>query len=147
MRKFILDTNLYVFAFRNVASAAELTNFLATFTPSTYLSSIVLHELLVGANTPAKSRDIQERVALPLVRIGRVITPSHGAWQTSGEAIARMAAKEKRNLRTVPKSLVNDFLLAASCREAGATLITDNIADFEGIRRYLAFEFEAPWPS
>lgn len=146
MKKFVLDTNLYVYAFRSTDHAEALKAYFASYTPSTYLSSVVLHELLVGSNTPRKVREIHELIAQPLVRTGRLITPSHGAWQTSGEAIGRMAAKERRDLRSIAKSLVNDYLLAASCREAGATLITNNVSDFEGIVRYLKFEFQAPWP-
>ena len=53
MRKYVLDTNLYVNvrAFRSEEGAAELERYYADFTPNTYLSSIVLHELLVGAST------------------------------------------------------------------------------------------------
>jgi len=61
-------------------------------------------------------------------------------------AIAAMARKEAREVRSLPTSLVNDFLLAASCREAGATLLTDNTADFEMIRKYLRHEHMPPWP-
>jgi predicted nucleic acid-binding protein len=146
VRKYVLDTNLYVQAFRNEERAGELRDYYAAFTPSTYLSSVVLHELLVGANTEAKHRAIMETLGLPLRRAGRVITPSHGAWQSSAEALARMARKEKRDLRTVPKSLVNDYLLAASCRESGATLVSENVADFEVVKRYIPFAYMAPWP-
>jgi predicted nucleic acid-binding protein len=146
VKKYVLDTNLYVQAFRSEEGARQLSEYYAAFTPSTYLSSIVLHELLVGANTEAKHRSVMETLALPLGRAGRVITPSHAAWVASAEALARMARREKRDLRSVPKSLVNDYLLAASCREAGATLITDNVADFKVARRYLRFEYMAPWP-
>jgi predicted nucleic acid-binding protein len=146
VRKYVLDANLYVQAFRSEEGARHLSEYYAAFTPSTYLSSIVLHELLVGANTEAKHRSIMETLGLPLGRAGRVLTPTHAAWVKSAEALARMARREKRDLRSVPKSLVNDYLLAASCREAGATLITDNIADFKVARRYLRFEYMALWP-
>jgi predicted nucleic acid-binding protein len=147
VKKYVLDTNLYIRAFRSVDGARELRNFYEAFAPSTYLSSIVLHELLVGANTEAKNRAIQDTLAQPLRRDRRVITPSHGAWQTSAEAIARMTRKDKRDLRSVPKSLIHDYLLAASCREAGATLVTDNVGDFAAIRRHIRFEYEAAWPT
>lgn len=147
MRKFVLDTNLYIYAFRSVAGAKELAHFLTAFGPAAHLSSVVLHELLVGAKTPAKSDEIRKRVAGPLERAGRVVTPTHGAWETAADAIARMARVEKRDLRSVPKSLVNDYLLAASCREAGVTLITRDVADFAEIRRHFTFDFVEAWPA
>lgn len=147
MKKYVLDTNLYVRAFRSDEGAAELERYYAHFTPNTHLSSIVLHELLVGASTAEKTRQIRENLVGPLARAGRVITPSHSAWEQAGVAIAAMARQEGRNLRRVAKSLVNDFLLAASCRESGMVLITDNAADFELIRKYLKHEFVPAWPS
>lgn len=147
MKKYVLDTNLYIRAFRSREGADALQQYLLTFTPNTYLSSIVLHEVLVGANTPAKAREIEDRIAEPLRRVGRVITPSHDAWRLAGTAISQFAKKEKRELRSIPKSLVNDFLLAASCRENGATLLTENSTDFERISKYVAMQFEPPWPT
>ena len=145
--KYVLDTNLYVRAFRSDAGAQELTAFYTAFAPVTYLSSVVVHELLVGANTPAKARHIRDHVVGPLQRTRRIITPSHSAWEASGEAIARMVRRTKRELRTLPKSLIHDYLLAASCREVGATLVTENVADFAEIGQFLKVEFQAPWPS
>ena len=146
MKKYVLDTNLYVKAFRSQEGATELERYFTDFTPNTYLSSVVCHELLVGASTPSKVRQIREDLLGPLTRAGRVITPSHSAWDQAGSSIAAMARQESRELRSVPKSLVNDFLLAASCRESGATLVTDNTADFKLIRKYLRHEHVAPWP-
>jgi predicted nucleic acid-binding protein len=145
--KYVLDTNLYIRAFRNVAGAEELKAFYNAFAPVTYLSSVVVHELLVGANTPAKASEIRKNIVGPLERTRRVIAPSHAAWEASADAIARMARKTKRDLRTLPKSLIRDYLLAASCREAGVTLVTENAADFAEIRQYVAVDYQAPWPS
>lgn len=146
MRKYVLDTNLYVQAFRNGEAARELEEYYKVLGPITYVSSLVLHELLAGASTPAKAKDVREKLVGALIRAGRIITPSHAAWEQAGEALARMARDEPRELRTVPKSLVNDFLLAASCRESGVTLVTDNGADFALIQKYLKHSHVSPWP-
>lgn len=147
MKKYVLDTNLYIHAFRDPQYAEGLKQFFSSFAPSTFLSSVVLHELLVGANTVAKAREIDERIARPLIRVNRVITPTHAAWVLAGTAVAQMCKLHRRDLRSVPKSLIHDFLLAASLREAGATLVTGNIADFDEIARYIPVAYEAPWPS
>ncbi|MEX2049543.1 MAG: type II toxin-antitoxin system VapC family toxin [Gemmatimonadota bacterium] len=146
MRKYVLDTNLYVQAFRNADAAGELEEYYAAMGPVTFLSSLVLHELLAGSSSSAKAKEIRDELVGPLVRAGRVITPSHRAWDQAGEALARMARGEPRELRTVPKSLVNDFLLAASCRESGVTLVTDNAADFDLIQKYVKHSHRTPWP-
>jgi predicted nucleic acid-binding protein len=146
LKKYALDTNLYIRAIREAAAAAELQSFYSAFAPATYLSSVVLHELLVGATSLARSREIREAVAEPFRRTRRVFTPSAEAWQTAADAIAAMARREKRELRSLPKSLINDYLLAASCRESGVVLVTQNTGDFESIRRYIKIQFTAPWP-
>lgn len=147
MKKYVLDTQLYVSAYRSRGAAAELERFYSSFTPSCYLSSVVLHELLIGSSNPAKAREIEEETAMPFKRTGRVVTPSHSAWERSAEALARLAWEEGLERSTMPKSFVNDVLLAASCREAGVTLITENTRDFLRIRRVVPFEFTAPWPT
>jgi predicted nucleic acid-binding protein len=146
VKKFVLDTNLYVHAYRSRKGAKDLERYFGDFTPNTYVSSIVLHELLVGASSEAKAREVREVLLGPLIRAGRVITPTHAVWDQAGSAIAEMARRERRDLRSIPKSLVNDFLLAASCREAGVTLISDNTEDFALIRKYVRHNHIAPWP-
>ena len=146
MKKYALDTNLYINAFRRLEAAEELQSFYAAFAPSTYLSSVVLHELLVGTTSSSKAKDVHQQIAAPFRRTRRLFTPSAEAWALAGEQIAAMARREKRELRTLPKSLVNDFLLAASCRESGVILITHNMADFQSISRYIKVQFEEPWP-
>lgn len=146
MTKYALDTNLYVRAFRSESGALELERFFGAFAPGTYLSSIVLHELLAGANTEEKVRQIEESIARPLKRTRRTFAPSHTAWQRAGEVLAQMAREEGLEVGRVPKSFVHDVLLALSCREAGVTLVTDNGKDFERIARYIDFQFVGPWP-
>jgi len=147
VKKYVLDTNLYVQSFRNRENAAELARFYAAFTPQSYLSSIVLHELLAGANTLKKARQIDQEIARSFKRTARLITPTHEDWETGAEVLARMVREEGLEFRRAPKSLVNDALLAASCRTASVTLITDNGRDFERIRRAFRFDFIPPWPS
>lgn len=143
--KLTLDTNLYVRAFRDPAIAQEVRAFQEKNAPNMYLCSVVLHELEVGGSTPSVIRWV-ERTGRPFWTTRRTITPSHTAWRTSGSAIARLAMESRLDRRTMPRSLVNDFLIAATCRENGVTLVTDNRDDFELIQSVLHFEFTAPWP-
>ncbi len=46
----------------------------------------------------------------------------------------------------VPKPFVNDLILAASWREAGLTLITENTRDFIRIQQVLPLKSVEPWP-
>ncbi len=57
-----------------------------------------------------------------------------------------MARKEGLEIDRVSKAFSNDILLALSCRESGCVLVTDNLRDFQRIRRFIQFEFAPPWP-
>jgi len=59
----------------------------------------------------------------------------------------RIGATREMELPRVSKAFGNDILLALSCREAGAVLVTDNLADFERIARVTSFDFVEPWPA
>jgi predicted nucleic acid-binding protein len=144
-RKFVLDTQIFINAFRDRAAAETLQEFHRGFAPSEYFSVIVAQEILAG--TAAGDRKAIERHLLsPFERTGRVITPSAAAWHRSGDALAAMAKQEGLELTRVSKAFANDVLLAASCREAGCVLITENTRDFSRIRRFVEFEFIPPWP-
>lgn len=147
MRKYAVDTNLYIRALRDEEAAAGLERFLSEHAPRSYLHSVVLHELLVGATTPRSAATVEKEFAGPLVRRRRLVTPSHRSWQDAGAALAQLASAKKLELQSVPRSFVHDALIAASCGEAGVTLVTENGRDFARLRGVLRFEFVAPWPS
>lgn len=146
MTRYVLDTSLYIRAFREREAARALARWYEAFTPFTHLHAVVLHELLAGATTPAKARQVRHSVAAPFERTRRLVTPSHEAWAAAGEALADMAREEGLELRRVPKSFVHDVVLATSCREAGVTLVTENARDFERIRRWVDMEWLEAWP-
>ena len=147
MTKYAIDTNLYVRAFRDERAAAELERFLSRHSPGCYLHSVVLHELLIGAGTPGRAAVIENDIAAPILRRGRVVTPSHRSWRHAGDAVARLAASTRLDLHAVPRSFVNDALIAASCGESGVTLVTENARDFQRLGSVLHFEYVSPWPA
>jgi predicted nucleic acid-binding protein len=145
--KYAIDTNLYIRALRDEEAAAGLERFLSEHAPRSYLHSVVLHELLVGAATARGVATIENEIARPLERRRRLVTPSHRSWQDAGAALAQLASAKKLELQSVPRSFVHDALIAASCGEAGVTLVTENGRDFSRLRTVLRFEFVAPWPT
>jgi predicted nucleic acid-binding protein len=143
--KLTLDSNLYVHAFRDTAAERALRDFYDRQAPNLYLCSVVLHELEVGGTSGGVARWV-EQTTRPLSAAKRVITPSHAAWKRSGAALSRLATERHMERRAIPRSLVNDALIAATCREHGVTLVTRNTRDFELIQSVLPFDFAAPWP-
>lgn len=142
--KYLLDTQLYIAAFRNRERADELERFLERHLPHTYLSSVVALEFLAGARTPGRRREIQESVLAPFERRGRIITPSPRAWKRGGEVLRKLAAAGERT--ETSESFTNDVLIALSAAEQGITVVTENTRDFGLIAKHAPVGYARPWP-
>lgn len=144
-RKFALDSNVFIDAFRSASRNDELTRFRTAFAPFEYMSAVVAQELRSGAQTGDSALRLQRNVFDPLERRGRVFVPTYDAWKRAGECLARMAILEKRPITQIGRTLVNEALLAASCREAGIVLVTSNLRDFARINRVMSIDFVPAW--
>lgn len=145
--KYVVDTQLFINAFRDRAAGEALEHFHQGFAPFEYLSVVVAQELRAGVRQPADRKALERNVLSVFERASRVITPSAGAWHRSGDALAAMVKRDGLELARVSKAFANDILIAESCREAGCVLITENVRDFSRIRRFVACEFVTPWPA
>ncbi len=146
-RKYVLDTNLFIRAFRDAAANAELQRFHRLFAPFEYLSAVVSQELRAGVRSAADRRQLERHVLDLYARRDRVVMPSTQAWHDSGDLLAELARREGLEVGRLSKAFGNDVLLALSCREQGFVLITDNQRDFERIGRLVPFHFLDRWPS
>jgi predicted nucleic acid-binding protein len=145
-RKYALDTQLFIDAFRNQTANEALQQFHRAFAPFEYLSVVVAQELRAGVKQMRDRKALERNVLDLFGRSGRMFVPSASAWHRSGDVLSDMARKEGFEIGRVSKSFANDVLLALSCREEGCVLVTENDRDFQRIRRHLAFEFVKPWP-
>jgi predicted nucleic acid-binding protein len=145
-RKYVLDTQLFIQAFRDRNANEALQEFHRAFAPFEYLSVIVAQELRAGIKRPLDRKALEKNVLRVFARANRTITPSADAWHRSGDLLSEMARKEGLEIVRVSKAFANDALLALSCREAGCVLVTDNRHDFARIRQFVQFEFTEPWP-
>lgn len=146
MPRYVLDTNLYVRAVRDTRAAEAVVAFYQAFLPVTYLHAVVAQELLAGAVTAEAARRIFDALVLPFERTGRVVTPTWRSWRRSGELVAALVERRLVSRGGVGRWFTNDALLAASCREQGLTLITENARDFGRLQQVERFEFVPPWP-
>ena len=142
-RPYVVDTNLYIDAIRSDAGKAELGAFLTAFAPVVHMSAVVVQELRAGGRGAAAAR-LETALISPFERRDRVITPSYGAWKEAGRVLSELVVPEA--WASVTRSFVNDVLLAMSCRESGAVLVTRNVADCERIAKVRRFDFAPPWP-
>jgi len=144
LRKYVLDTNSFIDAARNAEFRAAFDAFCAQAAPGLHLSSVVAAELRAGAG---RSRVALERDVLePYVRRQRLLTPSAQSWEMLGTTLATLASREGLVVAEIRRSFIFDVLVAHSCREAGAILITANARDMARIAKVFAFDFVAPFP-
>jgi predicted nucleic acid-binding protein len=144
--KYALDTSIFIDAFRSEQAQSEVFAFLDRALPFIYLSAVVMQELAAGARTDDAARGLQDGVFRPFERRRRVFAPSAAAFARSGRMLAAIAAEEGWELLDEKPSLLNDALIAASCREHGITLITKD-ADFGRLAPFVrGFRHAAPWP-
>jgi predicted nucleic acid-binding protein len=146
-RKYVVDTNLFIQAFRDTSANDTLQQFHRVFSPSEYLSVVVAQELRAGIRRAKDRRALEKHVLRVFARANRVLTPSADAWHRSGDVLAGMADAEGLQVGALSKAFGNDVLLALSCREAGCVLVTENRRHFQRIQRFVGFEFVGPWPA
>ena len=143
---FLLDSNVYIAAFTDPAFGPAFRLFHQAQLPRLVLSAVVAHELLVGARTPARRRDLERGLLKPFHTRQRLHVPARSTWELAAEIDRRLRARGGYTASLAQRSFANDILLAATARELGATIITLNVADFQIIQQALPFKFQAPWP-
>jgi predicted nucleic acid-binding protein len=146
MALYVIDTNVYVAADRDVDWAKQLERFSTAHLPFIHLHSVVAHEMLAGAIDLRREKLVEESLVLPFERRRRILVPSFAAWKAAGRILSQLVQRKLMSPGGFKRSFLNDCVLAASCREVGATLVTLNREDFELIQRVLRFEFAEPWP-
>jgi len=142
-RRYVVDSSLYIDALRTEEGRRTLHAFQEAFAPFLHLSAVVAQELRAGVPSHTASK-FEAAVFAPYERRDRVITPSYAAWKETGRVLAELVVPSQ--WRAVTCSFVNDVLLAMSCREAGAILVTANTRDFARIASVRKFDFAPPWP-
>jgi predicted nucleic acid-binding protein len=145
-RKFVLDTNCFIDASRSDGAAGALAAFSAWAAPGLYLSTVVAAELRAGAGSAKSRRTLERRILSPYIRRGRLVNPSPAAWDALGTTLAALVEQDGLVLREVRRSFLFDILIARSCREIGATLVSANSADLSRIARVFSFDFVSPYP-
>jgi predicted nucleic acid-binding protein len=145
-RKFVVDTNCFVDASRTDDDAAAFAEFCTWAAPGLYLSTVVAAELRAGVGSAKDRGTLEREVFSPYIRRGRLLNPSPAVWEGLGTTLAAFVERESLVLRDVRRSFVFDILIARSCREIGATLVSRNSADLSRIAKVFSFEFVPPYP-
>ncbi len=109
--------------------------------PATFLSAVVAYELMVNAQD-RQTADLVRAFVDPLVRTGRMVTPTFVDWQEAARIMSAMW-NVGRGWRSKLPGILNDVLIALCARQIGATLLTYNRDDFLLIQQQLNFSLRA----
>jgi predicted nucleic acid-binding protein len=89
---------------------------------------------------------VQRGIFEPFERRQRVFAPTSAAFVESGRVLAAIAARDGWQRLDEKPSLLNDALIAASCREQSITLVARD-GDFKRLARFVkGFRYAVPWP-
>lgn len=147
MAKFVVDTNLYIDAIRTDAGNEALANWQRQMAPHLFQHSVIAQEILAGAMDEGGYRAFYEDWVQPFERLGRVVSPTHGAWKRSALILSRLLAGGHKSLGGYDRSFLNDCLIAASARVEGITLVTRNLEDYGTISLVEpGLRYVPPWP-
>jgi len=139
--RYIFDTNIYIQCMLNREFAIQHAKSYASYLPATFVSSVVAQELLVGCTDELATRRAQNFLS-PFERVGRIVNPAYEDWKETARIVVRIGVRRK-DLRSKKIALINDVMIALSCRRIGATLVTLNSQDFETIRGFIPFRFRS----
>jgi len=136
--KYLLDTNIYLEAFRSEQKKTQFRKAFFPLLPLTFFSAVVAYEPRVNA-WDGRTRDALRDFISPLERAGRIVTPTFADWVEASTIVTAIENKN-RNWRSKLPALLNDILIALCARQIGATLITHNRDDFHLIRSHKEFQ-------
>lgn len=143
---YVVDTTLYIRAFRESDYGERFRVWHAAMIPRLAMSTVVLHELLVGATSKRSRHLIEGGYAMEFQRRGRLLTPSVSVWKNAADADLRLRARGRYREKLGQRSFAHDLLIALTCREIGAILVTKNVADFELIRGVTGVRYHTDLP-
>lgn len=143
MAKYALDTNILIDASRSDVERTALATFLRQRLPICHMSAIVGMELLAGVPSQAAARAVEEEFLAPFQRRDRLFGPTPEAILQAGRVLGKTRIPGDAPSH---RSLVNDILIAVSCRERGIVLLTRD-RDFHRILKLIpGLRVEAPYP-
>lgn len=145
-RLYLIDSNAYIRAFREAAFGSELQAFHRLNLARLVVSAVVASELLVGAQKPDRERAVLRTLVEPFRTRRRLITPTWSTWALAAKIDRSIRRQAANRTRLEQRSFMHDILIAASAREIGATIITENTADFTLIGRHVDIAFTPPFP-
>jgi predicted nucleic acid-binding protein len=122
----LIDSNVYIHAFRDAAFGETLRQFHRKNLPYLVLSAVVAHELFVGAANAIRERALRRGLVEPFRMRRRPHVPVRQTWEMAAKIDLRLRKRKNLESKLQTRSFGNDILIAASARELGAIVVTEN---------------------
>jgi len=135
--KVVFDTNIYIGIFNKNLYRNEING----FNKIMYLLHPVLHELWIGAKGKREIRHLSVFGAA-FIRLGRLVAPSVSTQVLIGKVCQKLRSIGKLDPR-LPR-IYSDICIAALTRQIGATLVIQNLSDFNAIQEFMDFKCRNP---
>lgn len=136
MHRIVLDTSIYIPLLRSGKAPGSI---LGTYGATLYLSVVVAEELYAGAGDLHTIKVLDELYET-FEDNDRLLVPARDDWKSCGVVLSQIG--RRHGFESIKKGrLVNDVLIALSCRSANAVLITANQKDFGIIHDFVKFQF------
>lgn len=145
VKKYIIDTNCYIDAANNPQFAKGLIAFAERVAPGLHVSAVVLAELEAGLPAARDRAALERELTSLFAAARRIVTPGQAAWRRLGQVLNALRADGGMKPSLIRRTFAFDILLACSCREVGATLITRNAGDFSRIAKLVRVDILAPF--
>ncbi len=140
----LIDSNVYIHGFRDSAFGETLRQFHQKHLPHLVLSVVVAHELLVGTANATRERSLRRGLVEPFRTRQRLHVPGRQTWEMAAKIDRGLRKRMSLESKLHTRSFANDILIAASARELGALIVTENSADFSIIASVLNIRFTQP---
>ena len=144
---YLLDTNLYIRALTDRAFAPGFEAFQQAALPRLWVSAVVAFEVSVGARDTAHAAKLERWMLRPFRSRQRFLTPTDATWVLVARMDRDIRAMGGLESKLDQRSFLNDMLIAATCRQVGATLITANLDDFALINSVVALRYQGSFPA
>ncbi len=123
----------------------------ATFPAGFFMSAVVLQELTAGAKDAAAVRAYEESRKY-YQGLNRLLVPTGEDWWLAGKVLNSLhrglRSHKRGHITAISKGeqqrILRDVLIALTARRAGATVVTENVSDFEKIRNFCNVRIARP---
>src|SRR3990167_8497268 len=127
--KYIFDTNIYIRCMLDRSFALQHTDQYSRHLPSTFFSSVVAQELIVGCTDDLAVRRV-ENFLQPFECVMRIVNPTYEDWKEAGFIAVKIGLK-RPDLRSKKLALINDILIALSCRSIGSVRSEEHTSELQ----------------